>query len=224
MDLNTIFTNSKQILLQIEPLMSLIIAICVMYISYSQWLISKQNEYIESKKILNENLYTPIKEYGENINKLVNNTEESVKSLTQWIDELKKNLREISIFFTKTDFAILIEYTDLLKGVFQNFESNVTRKIDIFKQLVIIIYYFLIIRFIMLKLETPLYKPTIKIYTIIISFVNNVILFFLPDFIEKFIKKCFYNLIIIIKILRYLFFIFSNIFFKKDKKHVKLEK
>ena len=218
MDLNTISTNSKQILLQIEPLMSLIIAICVMYISYSQWLISKQNEHIESKKFLNEKLYTPIKEYGENINKLVNNTEVSVKILTQWIDELKKNLHEISIFFTKTDFEILIEYTNLLKGVFQNFESNVTRKIDIFKQLIIIIYYFLIIHSILLKLETPLYKPTIKIYTIIVNFVKNVVLFFLPDFIEKFIKKCFYNLIIIIKILRYLFFIFSNIFFKKDKK------
>lgn len=217
MDLNTISTNSKQILLQIEPLMSLIIAICVMYISYSQWLISKQNEHIESKKFLNEKLYTPIKEYGENINKLVNNTEESVKILTQWIDELKKNLHEISIFFTKTDFEILIEYTNLLKGVFQNFESNVTRKIDIFKQLIIIIYYFLIIHSILLKLETPLYKPTIKIYTIIVNFVKNVVLFFLPDFIEKFMKKCFYNLIIIIKILKYSFFIISNMFFKKDK-------
>ncbi len=217
MDLNTISTNSKQMLLQVEPLMSLIIAICVMYISYSQWLISKQNEHIESKKILNEKLYTPIKEYGENINRLVNNTEESVKTLTQWIDELKKNLREISIFFTKTDFEILIEYTDLLKGVFQKFESNVTRKIDIFKQLIFIIYYFLIIHSIMLKLETPLYKPTIKIYTIIVNFVKNVVLFFLPDFIEKVLKKCFYNLIIIIKILKYSFFIISNIFLKKDK-------
>ena len=217
MAIKTIFTNSKQMLLQIEPLMSLIIAICVMYISYSQWLISKQNEHIESKKFLNEKLYTPIKEYGENINKLVNNTEESVKILTQWIDELKKNLHEISIFFTKTDFEILIEYTNLLKGVFQNFESNVTRKIDIFKQLIIIIYYFLIIHSILLKLETPLYKPTIKIYTIIVNFVKNVVLFFLPDFIEKFMKKCFYNLIIIIKILKYSFFIISNMFFKKDK-------
>ena len=61
--------------------MPLIIAICVMYISYSQWLISKQNEHIESKKFLNEKLYTPIKEYGENINKLVNNTEERVKKI-----------------------------------------------------------------------------------------------------------------------------------------------
>ena len=216
LDLNTIFANTKSILLQVEPLMSLIIAICVMYISYSQWLISKEKEHLGSKKILDEKLYTPIREYGENINKLVNNTEESVKTLTQWIDELKNNLREISIFFTKADFEILIEYTNLLKSVFQNIESNVTRKIDIFKQLVIIIYYFLIIRSILLKLETPLYKPTIKIYTIIVSFVKNVILFFLPDFIEKFIKKCYYNLIIIIKMLDFSFFIFFNIF-KKTK-------
>ncbi len=217
MYLNTIFTNTKSILLQVEPLMSLIIAICAMYISYSQWLISKQNEHIESKKFLNEKLYTPIKEYGENINKLVSNEEERVKILTQWIDELKNSLREISIYFTKADFEILIEYTNLLKSVFQNIESNITRKIDIFKQLVIIIYYFLIIHSILSKLETAIYKPTIKIYTIIVSLVNNFISFFLPDFIEKFIKKCFYNLMSIIKIVKYSFFIISNIFFKKDK-------
>ena len=48
--LNIIFENIKHSLTEINPLMDLIITICIMYISYLQWLISKKNEYLNSKK------------------------------------------------------------------------------------------------------------------------------------------------------------------------------
>ena len=219
LSLNIIFESIKHSLLEIEPLMTLIITICIMYISYLQWLISKKNEYLDSKKFLNEKFYSPIKEYGENLTKLSNTPEDGMKNIVNWVQELQNNLREISIFFTKTDFELLKEYTDRIKNSFENFESNVSKKIDIFKQFIIIVYYYLIVRHIILKVEVQAYKPSIKIYTIFFNFISNVIAFLIPDFLEKCIKKYFYNLITIIKIVKFLFFFISVVFFKKKKKN-----
>lgn len=219
MSLGIIFSNIKHLLLEIEPIMAFIIAACIMYISYLQWLISKKNEYLDSEKVLSEKFYTPIKEYGESINKLANTPKDGIKDIVNWIQELQKRLCGISIFFTKTDFELLKEYTDRIKSGFENFESNASKAIDIFKQVIAIVYYFLIIRHILLKLEVLAYKPSIKIYTLFIGFINNVILFFLPDFLEKFVKKIFYNLIIAAKICKFLFFFIDVIFLGKNKKN-----
>lgn len=215
-----IFENIKHSLIEIEPLMTLIITICIMYVSYLQWLISKKNEYLDSKKILNEKFYSPIKEYGENLSKLSNTPKDGVKDIVSWVQEIQNNLREISIFFTKTDFELLKEYTDRIKNTFENFESNVSKKIDIFKQIIIIAYYYLIVSHILLKLEAPTYKPSIKFHKIFFNFISKFILFFLPDCLEKLIKNFVYKLIAVVKILKFLFLLIDCIFFSKRKKTI----
>lgn len=214
LSLSIIFENIKHSLLEIEPLMTLVITICIMYVSYLQWLISKKNEYLDSKKILNEKFYLPIKECGENLSELTTAPKDGMKNIASWVQELQKNLREISIFFTKTDFELLKEYTDQIKRNFENFESNINKKIDIFKQLIIIVYYYLIVRHIILKAEAPAYKPSLKIYALLFNFISDVISFLIPDFLEKFIKRSFYNLIALVKMFKFLFFLISVVFLK----------
>ena len=173
-----------------------IITVCVMYITYQQWLISKRSEYFSLKKILDSELYKPIKDLTNELSQSKNNSIDKKKEVVEYIKNIKKINKDISILFKKADYEILIESFDKLINLTQKLESKIQKKIDIFKYLFLYFHYFLLIQHILSKIEKPIYRPVITIYSIIGNLVQNCILFLLPYCIEKTLRKQFYCILI----------------------------
>lgn len=199
-----VIENNKLILDIIKFTLSFIVTICVMYITYQQWLINKRNEFFSINKIIKEEWFIPFKELMQKIPNIIGKTNVSTdkkNEIIRHIKEIKKLNNNIAVIFTRSEYEILMETFDKLISLTEKFDEKTKGYIDFFKNSFKYTHYLLLIRYILLRTEQPLYRPTITIYTIISKLFFNFLIFFTPYFIEKRLRRLYYSFLVWIKII-----------------------
>ncbi len=131
-----VIENNKLILDIIKFTLSFIVTICVMYITYQQWLINKRNEFFSINKIIKEEWFIPFKELMQKIPNIIgkaNVSTDKKNEIIRHIKEIRKLNNNIAVIFTRSEYEILMETFDKLISLTEKFDEKTKGYIDFFK-------------------------------------------------------------------------------------------